>query len=91
MVKIAKDIIDEDARYGIATVQPSLSLKKCRIRNLRVEYFLSELAIFLVEPRACRLCDRSFECSDDFVFQILEKQNRRSTNSKKYDSKTTDI
>lgn len=75
MVELIKDVIDDDARYGIATVQPNRALKKCRIRNLRVEYFLSEVAIFLVGPRACQLCDRNFECSDDFVLQILEKQN----------------
>jgi hypothetical protein len=72
---IKDDVIGEDARYGIATVQPNRALKKCRIRNLRVEYFLSEVAIFLVEPIACRYCDRSIECSDDFVLQIIEKQN----------------
>lgn len=75
MVELIKDLIDDGARYGIATVRPNRALKKCRIRNLRVEYFLSELAIFLVEPRACHCCDRSFECSDDFILQILEKQN----------------
>jgi hypothetical protein len=81
LVEIAKGLIDEDARYGIATVQPNRALKKCRIRNLRVEYFLSEIAVFLVEPRACRLCDRNFECSDDFVLQILEKQNGQNYSS----------
>lgn len=84
MVELAKDVIDEDARYGIATVQPNRALKKCRIRNLRVEYFLSELAIFLIEPRACRLCDRNFECSDDFVLQILEKQHGLNDSSHAY-------
>jgi hypothetical protein len=47
----------DDARYGIATVQPSRSIKKCRIRNLRVEYGLSKIAVFLAVPKACINCE----------------------------------
>ena len=70
-----KGISGEDTRYGIATVQPNRALKKCRIRNLRTEYFLSEASVFLVFPKCCAACDRIDECSDDFVLQIIEKYN----------------
>jgi len=81
LVELIKDVVGDDSRYGIATVQPNRALKKCRIRNLRVEYFLTDVVISLVEPRACRLCDRNVECSDDFVLQILEKQDGPKDNS----------
>ena len=42
--EILKDITDENARYGITTVQPDRALKKCKIRNILVEYFLTETA-----------------------------------------------
>lgn len=85
MVELIKDAVGDDAKYGIATVQPNHALKRCRTRNLRVEYFLSEIAISLVEPRACHCCDRSIECSDDFVLQILEKQTKPKDNSHDYE------
>jgi len=75
LADLIKDINGDDARFGLAVVQPKRALKKCRIKNLLVGYFLTEDAIFLVDPRACLHCDRNFECSDDFVLQIQEKQN----------------
>jgi hypothetical protein len=59
----------DDSRYGIATVQPNRAIKKCRIRNLRVEYIISESAIILTLPKSCKKC----VCTDDFILQIIEK------------------
>ncbi len=64
---------DKDAKYGIATVQPNRAIRKCRIRNLRVEYFLSAIEVLLVTPKSCAICDRKDDCTDDFVIQIIEK------------------
>jgi hypothetical protein len=83
-VEFIKDIIDEDARYGIATVKPNRAVKKCRIRRLRVEYFLTNYAIFLVTPQSCCKCDRIEDCQDDFIIQIIEKFNANHQDSEQY-------
>jgi hypothetical protein len=63
----------DDSRYGIATVQPNRAIKKCRIRNLRVEYIISESAIILTLPKSCKKCGCMDDCTDDFILQIIEK------------------
>ncbi len=78
MVEFVTGTVGEDARFGIATVHPNRALKKCRIRNIRLEYFLTKAAVVLVPPRCCSLCDRSDVCSDDFVLQIIEKNDRQT-------------
>ncbi len=65
----------DDARFGVANVQPNRALKKCRVRKLAVEYFLSEMAVVVVTPKPCRNCEKREECSGDFIFQIMEKYN----------------
>jgi len=63
----------EHAKYGIATVQPNGAIRKCRIRNLRVEYFLSPIEVLLVTPKSCAVSDKKNDCTDDFVIQIIDK------------------
>ena len=63
----------DDARYGIANVKPNRAVKICRIRNLRVEYGLSEVAVFLSIPKACVNCENQDFCTDDFAEQIIQK------------------
>ena len=84
MAEFIEDVSDENARYGIATVQPNRALKKCKIRNIRIEYFITPTAIFAVPPRYCAICDRSDQCVDDFVLQIVEKYNSSNKNSEAY-------
>jgi hypothetical protein len=83
-VEFIKDIIDEDARYGIATVKPNKAVKKCRIRRLRIEYFLTNYAIFLITPQSCMKCDRIEACQDDFIYQIIEKFNANHKDTEQY-------
>ncbi len=77
----SKGVSCDDTVYGIATVQPNRAIKKCRIRNLRIEYYLSEIAVVLVIPKSCGVCDRAEECTDDFIMQIIEKSSGRKENS----------
>lgn len=79
-----KGTIDENAKYGIATVKPSRAIKKCMIRKLRVEYFLTDYAIFLVTPKSCSACERVDDCGDDFILQIIQKFNERHNDSEQY-------
>ncbi len=73
MVESIKGISCDNARYGITTVQPNRAIRKCRIRNLRIEYYLSRIAVVLVIPKSCGVCERNDECTDDFILQIIEK------------------
>ncbi len=73
--------ISDDARYSIALVRPNKVIKKCRIREIWVEYFLSRIAVFLVTPACCKNCNRMDECSDEFTLQIIEKYNQHYPNS----------
>ena len=63
----------DELRYGITTVQPNRAIKKCRIRNLLIGYYLSEVAVVLVIPKSCGQCERTDDCTDDFILQIMEK------------------
>lgn len=63
----------QNARFGIATVQPNRALKKCKIRLLRIEYFLLQTAVVISVPKSCGTCDRKDVCADEFVLQIIEK------------------
>ena len=65
----------EDRRFGIANVEPNRALKKCKVRKLAIEYFISEMAIIIVTPKPCRNCEKRDECSNDFIFQIIAKQS----------------
>ncbi len=65
--------VSYDTTYGIATVQPNRAIKKCRIRNLRIEYLTSDIATVLTIPRSCGNCEKMDECTDDFILQIMEK------------------
>jgi hypothetical protein len=75
-MEFVRDLRGIEGRFGLATVQPNRALKKCKIRNLRIEYFQSEAAVTLVVPKACSLCERCDECSEDFIIQIIEKNSR---------------
>ena len=81
MIDLFKDIVDEDAKYGITTVQPNRATRKCRIRNLRIEYFLTKIAVILAAPKVCGKCEKVDECTSDFVEQIVEKYNQRHKES----------
>ncbi len=74
-MEFIRDISGESARFGIATVQPNRAIRKCKIRNLRVEYFLSDSAVVLITPKSCGNCQETDECTDDFILQIIEKYN----------------
>ena len=74
----------DDARYGIANVKPNRALKKCRIRNLRVEYGFSQAAVFLAVPKACVNCERQVVCTDDFAEQIIQKYNEQRKDSDRF-------
>jgi hypothetical protein len=83
-VEFVKGAIDENAKFGISAVKPNRAIKKCKIRNLLVEYFLTDYAIFLITPKSCGACERIDECEDDFVLQIIEKFNSRHKDSDQY-------
>jgi hypothetical protein len=84
LVEFIKGTIDENAKYGIATVKPSRATKKCKIKKLRVEYFLTDYAIFLVTPKSCSSCERADECADEFILQIIQKFNAHHNDSEQY-------
>ena len=63
----------DDSRYGITTVKPNRAFKKCRIRNLLIEYIISDMAVILTIPRSCGKCECMDDCTDDFILQIIEK------------------
>lgn len=83
-MEFIKGVIDSDARFGIALVHPNSATKKCRIRRLRIEYFLTNYAVFLVTPQSCLKCDRIEACEDDFILQIIEKFNANDKNNERY-------
>ena len=83
-LEFIKGAIDADAKFGIALVRPSRAIKKCKIRRLRIEYFLTNYAIFLVTPQSCTKCERIEACEDDFIMQIIEKFNANHPNSEQY-------
>ena len=80
MVESIKDV-SYDTTYGIATVQPNRAIKKCRIRNLRIEYFTNDISTVLTIPRSCGKCDRMDECTDDFILQIIERLTKKPDSS----------
>ncbi len=61
---------------GIATVQPHPAIKKCRIRNLRVEYVIGTQEITLTVPQSCGECEKVNYCIEEFVIQIMMKLSR---------------
>jgi hypothetical protein len=75
LVELIENFNGDDLRFGITTVQPNRAIKKCKIRNLRIEYFLNETAVILVTPKSCGVCERNNECTDDFVNQVLQKKH----------------
>ena len=77
----SKGVSCDDTKYGKATVQPNRAIKKCRIRNLRIEYYVNEAAILLVIPKSCGDCSRADYCTDDFIIQIIEKDSERNKGS----------
>ncbi len=83
MVESVRDVSCDDTTYGIATVQPNRAIKKCRIRNLRIEYVTSEFVTMLTIPRSCGNCERMDECTDDFILQIMEKMSGNKKNTDK--------
>jgi hypothetical protein len=84
LIDLFKDVIDEDAKYGITTVQPNRATRKCRIRNLRMEYFLTKIAVILAAPKVCGNCERVNECTSDLVEQIIIKYNQRHKDTGDY-------
>lgn len=83
MVELFRGTFD-DARYGIANVQPSRAVKKCRIRSLTVEYCLSKIAVFLAVPKGCVNCEKQDVCTDDFAEQIIQKYNEQHKDSDEF-------
>ena len=71
-MELIKDAIS-DSIYGIAVVQPDRAVKKCRIRKMRIEYYLNEVAVILVLPRSCGVCEKVDDCTDEFIIQVIEK------------------
>lgn len=63
----------DDARFGITTVKPNRSIKKCQIRSLLIEYIISDTAVILTIPKSCGECECMDKCTDDFILQIIEK------------------
>jgi hypothetical protein len=64
---------------GIITAEPNRAIKRCRIRKLRIEYCIAQDAVVLVIPKSCSACNRSELCIDDFILQIIEKQEKSQT------------
>ncbi len=83
-LEFIKGVIDSDARFGIAVIRPNSANKKCRIRRMRIEYFLTNYAIFLVTPQPCMKCNKIETCEDDFILQIIEKFNENNKNNEQY-------
>jgi hypothetical protein len=75
LVESIRDLLGEDSRFGIANVHPNRAVKKCRIRNLRIEYYMTDSAIVLIEPDVCSTCEVQSFCADEFAQQIILKQN----------------
>lgn len=75
MIEFIKGITGEDARYGIANIEPNRALKICKIRKMRVEYFLTKIVVVLVTPKPCAKCKRMDYCTQDFIEQIVQKYN----------------
>jgi hypothetical protein len=75
--ELFKELVEAKAKYGITTVQPNRTIKKCNIRNLRIDYFLGNAAVILAVPKACRYCSKQGRCADDFVAQIVKKYKER--------------
>jgi hypothetical protein len=65
----------DDSRYGITTVKPNRTFKKCRIRSLLIEYIISDAAVILTIPKSCGECECMDDCTDDFILQTIEKTN----------------
>ncbi len=79
--ELFKELVEAKAKYGITTVQPNRAIKKCKIRNLRIDYFLGNVAVILAMPKACRNCPKEGRCADDFVAQIAKKYRERHEGS----------
>jgi len=77
-VESIKDVL-YDSIYGIAMVQPDRAVKICRIRKMRIEYYLNEFAIILVLPRSCGVCAKVDDCTDDFIIQVIEKFRKNNS------------
>ncbi len=77
MGELFKELVEAKAKFGITTVQPNRAIKKCKIRNLRIDYFLGNAAVILSVPKACRNCSKKGRCADDFVAQIVKKYKER--------------
>jgi hypothetical protein len=84
LVEHIKGLSSDEARYGIATVQPNRGIKKCRIRNIWVEYLITDLDIVLIAPKPCRICEQLDGCTEDFVLQVIEKYNRQDKSGTYY-------
>ncbi len=80
MVEAIGKSFGDNARYGITVVHPNRAIKKCRIRNLRIEYIISDIAIILTLPKSCGTCICMDDCTDDFILQIIEKIGKNEHN-----------
>jgi hypothetical protein len=81
LIEHIRGISGDEARYGIAILQPERGIKKCKIRKLTVEYLLSNAEIVLICPKSCCGCGRKDVCMDEFVLQIIEKYNDKTQRS----------
>lgn len=79
-MEFIKETVGDDARYGIITVQPERAVKRCRIRKLRIGYFLSQIAVMPILPESCEDCESFFACAQSFGEQIVLKYLERHQN-----------
>jgi hypothetical protein len=75
LAEFLEDFSWKNARFGISHVHPNRAFKKCKIRSLMVEYFISDFAVSVITPKACLACERSDMCTDDFLWQVMIKLN----------------
>jgi hypothetical protein len=75
MAESIRDIICNNLSFGVTTVHPNRATKNCRIRKLLIEYYINDFTTILVIPRSCSRCPKMDDCTDEFIFQIIEKSN----------------
>jgi hypothetical protein len=76
LVETVRKTSTRDSLFGIATVHPHHAVKRCRIRNLRIEYLLTPAQAILTVPKSCGSCNKVALCVDEFIVQIMEKTQK---------------
>lgn len=83
-MEFIKGNVSTDAQLGITTVQPDRASKKCRIRNLRIAYFLTRVAVVPIIPDSCVNCESVLVCTENFAEQIVQKYVEKHVDSGAY-------